>query len=73
MARRNSLQNPDFTQIDDYAELLLAQVHIYKKLHTAFTRRNFVDAYFLSCDNAEVAQQIEDYSQSMARKYGNKS
>lgn len=73
MARRNSLPNPDSTKVDDYAELLLAQMTIYKKMHDAFLKRQFVDAYFLSCDNYEIAQQIEDCSQSLARKYGNKS
>ncbi len=73
MVRRNSLQNPEFTQIEDYAELLLAQISIYKKMHNAFTKRNFVDGYFLSCDNTEVAQQLEDCAQILARKYGNQS
>lgn len=73
MARRNSLQNPDFTKIEDYAELMLTQMSIYKKMHDAFLKRNFMDAYFLSCDNTEIAQQLEDCAQELTRKYGNKS
>jgi hypothetical protein len=42
-------------------------------MHNAFTKRNFVDGYFLSCDNTEVAQQLEDCAQILARKYGNQS
>jgi hypothetical protein len=59
--------------MDDYAELLLAQMAIYKKMHDAFLKRKYMDAYFLSTDNTEIAQQLEDLSQDLARKYGNKN
>jgi len=52
---------------------MLAQMTIYKKMHDAFLKRNFMDAYFLSCDNTEIAQQLEDCAQELTRKYGNKS
>jgi hypothetical protein len=59
--------------MDDYAELLLAQMTIYKKMHDAFLNKDYMNAYFLTCDNTEIAQQLEDLSQTLARKYGNKN
>jgi hypothetical protein len=50
----------------DFAEVMLELTRAVKNLHTAKLKRDHVQAYLISCDVTELAQELEDVLQKDA-------
>ena len=52
--------------MNNFAELYLQLLRFTKNMHQAVLHKKDVDAYLISCDITELAQELEDLLQKQA-------